>query len=465
MCGIIGLVNNERKAAPDLYMGLLAMQHRGKESACIVTTHGGKLFKEGSMGEVPEAIKSQSLDSLVGRMGIAHVRYSTFGLSSSNNIQPVKGEFRGYTFYIAHNGNLVNANDLRRMTGTDPNASDTRVVADLISDSLKTDFEDALIDTLIKLQGSFNFVILFNDKIYAVKDRFGFHPLQIGIRSEGYIIASESCVFDILNASLDKDISPGMLCVIDSKNNIYFYKWFTNSELKVDIFEYIYFLLPPSIVFGSEAGEARYWMGRLLAEEHCCEVDIVIPVPDSGNEAALGYYEGLLEKGLKPVFRPWALFRSHIISRTFIEPVQELRKKYLNLKFDPRFFQISGKNVAFVDDSIVRGNTAKKIITIAKNNGAKKVYFLSASPMYLFPDFYGIDTYRVQRELIAQRCNGKIDEIKKELGADYIGYLSLENTKKAVLKADRLGNWLNQESFYTGPFTGIYPAGTGDFFI
>jgi len=465
MCGIIGLINQEKKAASDLYIGLLAMQHRGKESACIVTTHGGKLYKEGKMGEVPEAINSQSLDSLVGRMGIAHVRYSTFGLSSLDNIQPIKGEFRGFTFYIAHNGNLVNANALRKITGTNLGASDTRLVADLISISSKKDFDDALIDVLVKLEGSFNFVILFDNKVYAVKDRFGFHPLQVGIRDEGHIIASESCVFDMLNASLYKEILPGTIYIIDEKNNVSCFRWFSSPTLKIDIFEYIYFLLPPSIIFGAEAGKARYLMGKFLSQEHPCDADVVVPIPDSGNEAALGYYEGLLGKRHDILFRPWALFRSHIVSRTFIEPVQELRKKYLNLKFDPRFSQLCGKKVVFIDDSIVRGNTAKKITALAKKFGAKKVCFLSSSPMYLFPDFYGIDTYRVRRELIAQRCDGDIERIRQELEVDYVGYLSLEKTIKAVLEADGLKDWLREDSFYTGPFTGIYPAGTGDFSI
>jgi len=461
MCGIIGLVNEGQNAATDLYVGLLAMQHRGKESAGIVIQSANDLVKLNGMGEVPQVFFEESLASLNGSIGIGQVRYSTFGDTAYENIPPARGKFRGFDFYLAHNGNLVNVNELRKITHSRPKSSDTQVIADLISDSSAVDFTEAVVETLLKLRGSFNLIFIFNETLYAFRDSFGFHPLQLGKRGNNYIIASESCVFSHLGAELVKDFSPGELIIIN-KDGIQNHQIFP-SNLKFDIFEYIYFLRPDSIVHGVEAGLARYFMGRALAEEHPVLADVMIPIPDSGNEAALGYYEYMLDKKIRMEFRPWALFRPHTVSRTFIEPVQSKREYYLHLKFNPRPLQLKGKSVLAIDDSLVRGNTIARVIKLLKNAGARSVSVLVASPMYRFPDFYGIDTYRVKDEIIAKKLNGDLRRVKETLGIDHLNYLSMEKTIDSVLKARGENSVLTKDNFYTGPFTGEYPAGAGDF--
>ncbi len=491
MCGIIGVRNEDREAAPDLYFGLLSMQHRGKESAGIVagSPRGGFRF-EGGLGELPQAFwgngsggaRAQgvadprgdetsesvhsllplSLGALAGRIGIGHVRYGTAGGGTLDDVQPVRGVFRGKDFYVAHNGNLVNARELREAVGSPAECSDTRVIADLIAASSAQAFEDALLAVLSRLAGAFSLVLLFDGKIYAVKDPYGFHPLQVGLRGGDHIVASESCAFDLLEADLVRDLEPGEMLVLDERgctSSI----WAKRRCLKIDLFEYIYFLRPDSIVHGAEAGQARYFMGRALAEEHPVRADMVVPVSDSGNHAALGYYEGMRARGHDIEFRPWALFRPHTVSRTFIEPFQEKRQQYLRLKFNPRPSEIRGKRLAVVDDSIVRANTLKVVSRLLRSAGASEIHVVISSPMYLHPDIYGIDTYRTRKELIASRFQGSVSDIARELGGlAYLGHLSLEATQEAVLRAVRVPSGLGAHSFYTGPFTGEYPAGTGD---
>jgi len=345
MCGLIGIVNHKRSAAAGIYIGLLQMEHRGKESAAAVTSSMGRYFWGGDMGKISEAHiekliaglsnENELTDSvgLPGMIGIGHTRYSTTGESTLQNIQPIRGNFRGHDFYLAHNGNLVNTKTLRFISKTLPSFSDSKVIADLISLSLRATFEEALEDVLPMLQGAFSLVILFNDKIYAIKDRFGFHPLQVGRREDGFVVASESCAFDHLRVKTLFDVSPGDMVVID-KNGFKPYTWSFVRSLRIDIFEYIYFLRPDSMVHGVEAGTARYNMGYSLAQEHPLRADIIISAPDSGNEAALGYYEGMRSMGYDPSFRPWALFRPHTGGggRTFIEPNHEVRERLLRSK-------------------------------------------------------------------------------------------------------------------------------------
>ncbi len=464
MCGIVGMRDKEKFVASNLYVALLQMQHRGKESAGIVVDCGNELLKISGSGEVPQVFSEESLSDLRGEIGIAQVRYSTFGGTEYSNIPPVQGKFKGFDFFLVHNGNLVNTEELRKITKSRPAVSDTKVIADLISLSSASSFEEAIIETIKKLRGGFNLIFIFNKTIYAVRDNFGFHPLQLGIQRENYIIASESCVFDHLGAKFLRDVSPGEFIVLD-ENGIKSYASGLGSNLKIDIFEYIYFLRPDSVVHGVEAGLARYFMGRALAEEHPILADVIIPIPDSGNEATLGYYEYMVDKGVRMEFRPWALFRPHTVSRTFIEPVQNRREYYLNLKFNPRPLQLKGKSVLMIDDSLVRGNTISKVEKLLKNIGARSVSALIASPMYLFPDFYGIDTYRAKNELIAKKYNGDIRFIKENLGLEYLNYLNIQNTIDAVLKARGENSVLTKDNFYTGPFNGEYPAGTGDFAI
>lgn len=492
MCGFIGVVNQERKAAYDLYYGLLALQHRGKECAGMtVTSPSGEFQFQGGMGELPQAfwlpqvkdnhgpagaLVPRSIGSIEGSVGIGHVRYGTAGEADSANIQPISGVFRGRTFSIAHNGNLVNVSELSRQTNRPTGCSDTRVIAELIANSPAAEFEDALVETANKLRGAFSLVALYGEKLYALRDPFGFHPLQIGWRQGDWFVVSESCALDMVGATLVRDLWPGELFIVERKGEKRWRQWTDRITFKFDIFEFIYFLRPDSIVHGVEAGDARCRMGQSLAWEHPLDGDVVIPVPDSGNEAARGYWQGMREQGHTNLdFHPWAPFRPHVVSRTFIEPVQEKRREYLGLKFNPRPTQLSGKRVILVDDSRVRGNTTGVVAGLLRKAGVREIAMVVSSPPYLYPDFYGIDTYRILAELEARNLKGDIQAMAKKHGLNYLGYLSLEKTISAVLNAQPGSPGLAQglppdvrlsrNSFYTGPFTGVYPAGTGDFTV
>lgn len=466
MCGLVGVLNQEHLAAPDIYVALMAMQHRGKESARIVTASQGKLMPCGGMGEVAQAFSTLSMEAVPGTMGIGHVRYSTTGESSPENIQPLKGSFRGHDFYLAHNGNLVNTKALKAVLGWDggSEASDTRVIVEMIAVSRAAAFEEALLETAAKLRGAFNLILLFENRIYALRDPFGFHPFQLGASSGNYVVASESHVFGLLGANLIRDIKNGEMLVIDQRG-CENYQWAREPQLKFDIFEYIYFCHPGSTVHNANVGQARIWMGRFLAQEQPVEADVVMPVPDSGNFAASGYHRQRVEDGSKMRYEPYGLLRSHFAGRTFIEPVKERRKDYLPwLKHTPQSEVIRGQRVLLVDDSIVRGKTSRAISKMLLAAGAREVSWVVSSPMYLYPDFYGIDTYRERDELIAKQLNGDIAALKRNHGnLTHLGYLSLAATIQAVLKAAEPTTDLTKESFYTGPFTGDYPAGRGDF--
>ncbi|MEK9180908.1 MAG: amidophosphoribosyltransferase [Patescibacteria group bacterium] len=466
MCGILAIANHDRSVAEDLYVGLINLQHRGKESAGMAVSSPAGLVRLGGMGEVPQAFWSQRLDVVRGNVGIGQTRYSTAGDSSVENIQPVRGRFGGREFYLVHNGNLVNVSELQETSDALFNCSDTQVIANAIGRSTAVSFEDALLEVVRRLLGSFNLILLFDHKIYVIMDPFGFHPLQVGERPDGFIVASESCVFDSLGARTLWNVQPGEFLIIDEKQ-IRHLEWTTNTRLQLDIFEFIYFLRPDSIVHGVEAGRARTEMGRMLANEHPIDADLAVPVPDSANQAALGYWERMWEMGSSIRFDPWAFFRCHSVGRTFIEPVQAHRKRYLRLKFNPRPSSLSGKRVVCIDDSIVRSNTARRIVRFALEAGAKEVHFLVTSPMYLHPDFYGIDTYRVKEELVVRRCGGNLEAIRHAINPerppDTLGYLTLDSTISAVISAAETSTVLTPQSFYTGPFTGVYPAGTGDF--
>lgn len=469
MCGLVGVVNQEHPAVDDIYLGLLALQHRGKESAAMSISDQNKTDWLGGRGEAPQAFWEKDLTQYKGSVGMGHVRYSTAGESDNRNIQPIEGNFHGHPFFIAHNGNLVNANELRKLTSSNPLCSDTKVVADLLSQSRRSDFETALREVLVQLMGAFNFIVLFNHQLYITKDRCGFHPLQIGQRAGDVIIASESCVFDLLNANFTSDIMPGEFLVIDQQKGIRREYWTQETQLRFDIFEYIYFLRPDSIVHGIEAGEARRTMGFRLGfggkGELTPPYNTIIPTPDSGNEASLGFFKWHDLAGTAVKFDPWANFRAHTVGRTFIEPVHEKRIEFLHFKFNPRPRQLKGRAIALVDDSIVRGSTLVVLSRLLKQAGVKEIHARISSPPYLYPDFYGIDTYRKRNELIASNFNGNISKIAKKIGVDSLRYLSLEETIASILAAvpDQAGSPLTADTFYTGPFTGDYPEGKGDF--
>lgn len=467
MCGLVGVVNQDHPAVDNIYLGLLALQHRGKESAAMSISDQGKTDWLGGPGEAPQAFWNKDLAQFKGSVGMGHVRYSTAGESDHDNIQPIEGDFHGHPFFIAHNGNLVNVKELRKLTSSNPLCSDTKVVAALLSQSRRSDFETALREILIQLAGAFNFIILFNHQLFVVKDRHGFHPLQIGQRAGDVMIASESCVFDLLNADFTSDVMPGEFLVIDQQKGIRREYWTKETQLRFDIFEYIYFLRPDSVVHGVEAGEARRSMGLTLGSKDGFRplYHTVIPTPDSGNEAGLGFFQwhDLAETAVK--LDPWANFRAHTVGRTFIEPVHEKRIEFLHFKFNPRPRQLKDKKIALVDDSIVRGSTLTVLSRLLRQAGVKEIHARISSPPYLYPDFYGIDTYRKRNELIASNFNGNIRKIAEKIGVDSLKYLSLEETINSILEAipEKTYSPLTTDTFYTGPFTGEYPEGKGDF--
>lgn len=470
MCGVIAVFNDDKApVADDLYLGLSWLQHRGKESAAmaIAGTDGG-IKRFGGAGEVPQAFHGLDLETISGAVGIGHVRYSTAGAGDDENIQPIRGEFRNREFYVVHNGNLINAAELCRQTNGSATLSDTALIAKLVSQSKATAFEDALIQTAGQLRGAFNLIFLFQNNIYALKDRFGFHPLQLGKRENGWVIASESCVFDLLGAHLLQDIPRGCLLITEQRSgHTQLLSWIPSvANLKFDLFEFVYFLRPDSVIHGVEAGAARCYMGQFLAQEHPVDADLIISAPDSGNEAARGFWQELVRQGQPRIdFHPWALFRPHVTSRTFIEPVQKHRQRYLRLKLNPRPRQLRGKRVVIVDDSRVRGNVTKAVAKLLHQAGALEVHIRAASPPYLYPDIYGIDTHRHPEELEAWRLKTTNPRILQQIyGLDSLAHLSLEKTIQGVLDAQApTVSDLAKNTFYTGPFNGQYPAGQGDY--
>lgn len=464
MCGIIGIHYKSDKAIGDAYSGLINLQHRGKETAGIATFKNGRIKLRKGIGEVAQVFPHESsFAQLEGHIAIGQTRYTTNGGSyEERNAQPIINMFHGEEFAMGHNGNILNVScGNGDLTGL----SDTYFVSEMISRSSKKEFTEALIEVLQSLKGSFNFIFLYRDNIYVAMDRFAFHPLSIGKNEKGYIVASETCAIDQIGAEHLQDVLPGELIII-TETGIENIKWTREIELKCDLFEFIYFSRPDSYYYGVEIGNSRYHMGSNLAKSFPIEADIVVPVPDSANEAALGYYDTIKKIYEKTEFRPWSLFRSHYIGRTFIEPIVNDRVLVNRQKFNPRQNQFSGKSVILIDDSIVRSNTSRSICQRVRNLGAEKIYFLSASPKYFFPDIYGVDTYRKGESLAMKKLKGDEKKLARQIGADLVGYLDLKKTIDSIMEAQTETSKdliLGKQNFYTGPFTGEYPDGTGDY--
>jgi amidophosphoribosyltransferase len=450
-CGVVAIYGHP-EAEKLAYLGLHALQHRGQESAGIVTSDGMTLHMHKAMGLVADIFQEQVLAQLPGTLGIGHTRYSTAGDSALLNAQPIMVQSNKGMMALAHNGNLVNAQDIRhRLEGQGSifqTNSDTEVIVHLIALSREQTLPDAIADALRRVEGAFSLVMISPDRIFAARDPRGFRPLAMGrIPSQGggkqdvIVFASETCAFDLIGAVFERDVKPGELVIVGAEG-ITSRTYAPALAQSSCIFEHVYFSRPDSLVFGRAVQESREELGRQLAREAPAEADIVVPVPDSGVTAAMGY---AAESGIP--FR-FGLIRNHYVGRTFIEPKQSVRDFGVKLKINPVRSLLEGKRVVLIDDSIVRGTTSRKIVRMVRSAGAKEVHMRISCPPTVSPCFYGVDTPS-KKELIA--ANKSVEEIREFIGADSLAYLSLPGLRKACGDGEKT-------TYCTACYTGVYPT-------
>jgi len=443
-CGLFGIWNHA-EAANVVYLGLYALQHRGQESAGIASTDGHHFQVEKAMGWVADVFSRERLKRLPGHRAIGHVRYSTAGSSNLRNAQPITANTAHGPVAIAHNGNLVNAEHLREELEKDgavfQSSSDTEVILHLLARSEGATLLEQLVRALQRVKGAYTLMLLTPDSVIAVRDPSGFRPLTLGRLGESWVLASETCALDLMEAQVERDVEPGEVVVIDERG-VTSLRPFRPAERLQCVFEYVYFARPDSVLWGRNVHAVRKALGHQLAREHPVPADLVIPVPDSGVGAALGFSE---ESGV-----PFdtGLVRNHYVGRTFIEPQQGIRHFGVKVKLNPNREVLDGKRVVVIDDSIVRGTTSRKIVKMIRAAGAREVHVRISSPPIQWPCYYGIDT-PTRRELIGS--SHKVEEIQRYLGADSLGYLSLEGMLKAT------GSDPNH--FCHACFTGQYQVG------
>jgi amidophosphoribosyltransferase len=442
-CGVCGVFGHE-EASKLVYLGLYALQHRGQESAGIVSSDGSELYLHRAMGEVEEIFQPGVLAGLPGNSAIGHTRYSTAGDKALLNAQPILIDCNKGKVAVGHNGNLTNASEWRRKLehrgSIFQSNSDTEVIVHLLARSPARNLSGALGDALNQVEGAYSLLVLTPDEMYAVRDPRGFRPLNLGRLGDAWLVASETCAFDLLNAQYVREVEPGEMIRI-SRTGVETIRFAPEKPRQQCIFEHVYFSRPDSIIFGRSVNESREALGRQLAREHPVQADIVVPVPDSGVPAAVGFS---LESGIP--FR-MGLIRNHYIGRTFIEPSQAIRNFGVKLKLNPIRGLIKGQRVVLVDDSIVRGTTSRKIVRMVREAGAKEVHVRVSCPPTISPCYYGVDT-PTREELIASSNNP--EEIRQFLGADSLGYVSLPGLKQAV--NDTRGDYC------TSCYTGVYPT-------
>ncbi len=455
-CGVFGVFGS-KEAAHMTYFGLHSLQHRGQEGAGIVSSDGIRLRQYRNRGLLSEVFANpQDLERLEGTSAIGHVRYGTSGNNSIANVQPFLFHFHDGDVALAHNGNLTNAKSLKQKLEDEgavfQSNSDTEILIHLIRQKQDLDFIDALKASLNEIHGGFAFVILRKDQLIAALDPNGFRPLCIGRLSDGgYVVASETCALDMVGAEFVRDVLPGELIIID-ENGLRIEHFTTDTELAICSMEYIYFARPDSIIHGVTVHNARKRMGRLLAKEQPVDCDMVIGVPNSSLSAASGFAE---EAGLP---YEMGLIKNQYVARTFIQPTQELRERGVKMKLSAVRGVVEGKRVAIIDDSIVRGTTSMQIVRMLKEAGAKEVHMRIASPPLKFPCFYGIDI-STRSELMA--ANYSIDEMCKMIGADSLGFLSVESLIEAIDLPDA-GNAPNG-GLTVAYFNGKYPTPLYDY--
>ncbi len=443
-CGVVG-VYGSNIASKLVFLGLYALQHRGQESAGIASSNGKKIYYYKNHGLVKDVFNEQIISELKGHIAIGHNRYSTTGSTTNfSNIQPIVINYKKGQLAVVHNGNIPNAHKIRIEMEEEghifQSTSDSEVVLHLIAKSKKSTIEEMIIDAVKKLQGAFSIIFMTEDKLIAVRDPRGYRPLALGKLKSSYIVASETCAFDIVGAEYIRDIEPGEMVVIDSSGVKSIKYSEENTRKAYCVFELIYFSRPDSIIFGEYCDLIRRKLGAKLYEEDPIDADIVIPVPDSANTIALGFSQ---RSGIP---FEMGLLRNHYVGRTFIQPHQSLRDFKVLLKFNPIKHVIEGKRVVLIDDSIVRGTTIKKLAKILRKAGAKEVHLRIGSPPIKYPCYFGMD-FPSKEELIAH--NMKIDEIEKFLEVDSLKYLSLEGLKEVVAEEKK-------QSYCFACFSGEY---------
>jgi amidophosphoribosyltransferase len=443
-CGVFAVFGHP-EAANLTYLGLYALQHRGQESAGIASSDGREMYCHKNMGHVADIFTPECIGSLPGTMAIGHTRYSTAGDTVLGNAQPFQVTCNKGRIAVAHNGNITNAAELRAELESDGSifqaSSDTEVILHLVARSRERTLAGALREALLQLEGAFSLVFLAQDRVIVARDPHGFRPLALGQMERGtYVFSSETCAFDLINATYLSDVEPGEMVIVGPEGMTR--ERYTPAQNSAQcVFEHVYFSRPDSIVFGRSVQESRENMGRLLAIEAPAEADLVVPVPDSGVPAAIGYSA---ESGIP--YRQ-ALIRSHYVGRTFIEPSQAIRDFGVKLKLNPVRHLLEGKRVILVDDSIVRGTTSRKIVRMVRQAGAREVHMRISCPPTKAPCFYGVDTPR-EAELIA--ANNSVEETRRFIEADSLSYLSLESLQDAVKDTD--------QRYCYACYTGDYPT-------
>lgn len=443
-CGVCGIFGHP-DAAKLTYFGLYALQHRGQESAGIVASDGSKIIEHKAMGLVPEVFTERILQKLSGDRAIGHVRYSTTGESSVINAQPFTASHRGKTWSVAHNGNLVNTRALRDQLEAKgaifQSSTDSEVVVHLLAHNADLGFEESILETFKHVTGAYSLLLMSRDKLVAVRDPLGFRPLCLGkLGNGGYIVASETCALDLVEAKYIRDIEPGEILIID-QNGLRTISEKPKHSPRFCIFEHVYFARPDSDIFGINVYSCRKRMGAILARESRIEADFVMPFPDSGNYAAIGYSQEAkipLEMGM---------IRNHYIGRTFIQPTQSMRDFSVRVKLNPVRSFLEGKRVLIMEDSIIRGTTGRSRVHSLRNAGAKEVHMLISCPPTKYPCYYGID-FPSGGQLIASQKS--IEEIRDSLGLDSLQYLSIEGLVEAT--------GMPKENFCLACFNNDYPV-------
>ncbi len=452
-CGVFGIYNNN-DAAVNTALGLHALQHRGQEAAGIIAMDNEYFSAHFADGVVGDNFSSaEVVKKLQGQSAIGHVRYSTAGKKTSRNYQPIYAELSFGFIGLAHNGNLTNANTLRnsliKRGSIFHSTMDTEVIIHLIALSQKATIDDKIIDAISQIEGAYSLVIIYKDNLIAIRDPNGVRPLVLGKLGDSYVVASETCALDIIGAKFERDIENGEMLIIN-KDGLKSSKPFNQAPKKFCIFEYVYFARPDSVIESKSVYQMRKNIGIELAKEIKIDADVVVPIPDSGVPAAIGY---ALESKI-----PFELgiIRNHYVGRTFIEPSDKIRHFGVKLKHNANLEVIKGKRVILIDDSIVRGTTSKKIVQMIKEAGAKEIHMLIASPPTISSCFYGVDTPD-KKDLIAANCS--IKEIAKTIGVDSLAYISIDGLYKAIIKSKRDNS---NPQYCDACFTGEYPIHLSD---